>query len=440
MRSRSVAASVTLVLFAFAGASSQAALQLLQNGGFEAGTSAWSGQAISTSGCPAASGSAALALAPTAAQQAVALQRVAGVGGGAGPYALMGVARAGSSAPTATAYLRFLDGSDTILAQYPVSLPLGASYAAFGALASAAPPGSVTAEVRIVATGSGTACVDDLSLDGPAPATATPSLTPTPPPTPTPLPTATPTRTPTQPSASSTRAPTNTPRPPAATSTPRPPSSGGSSGAGGGGGSLPAIIPTEGLLNGGLESGITPWQKFGGELGVVSSPTNSGSGAASFTSATTSTKWAYQVVRVSGGGVYEFSGFLQPGTGVSESYLRVSWYGSADGSGSAIGNSDSTTRLAGATGAFTRLATGPVQAPASAASARVRVMLAPASAAPAVLYFDDMAFGPAEASAATPAPVSAPTTLEEDLQPDSPADTQASRAPGAPTAAAEALL
>jgi hypothetical protein len=153
----------------------------------------------------------------------------------------------------------------------------------------------------------------------------------------------------------------------------------------------------EAIVNGGFEDGIEPWQKFGGELSLVSAPVHSGSAAAALASSTTSTKWLYQSVRVQEGAAYEFAGYLLAGAGVQEAYLRISWYESVDGSGSAIGNADSTARLPGGGAGFAFLTTGSVVAPAGASSARLRVMLAPAGAGAALLYADDLSFGPSDA-------------------------------------------
>jgi hypothetical protein len=395
-----------------------ALLQLLQNPGFEAGTAGWSGNGLSTDGCAAASGSAALALTP-AGGSALAQQQVEGAAAGAGPYTLTGVARAGSGSPAGTARLRFIDPGGDILADQQVALPLGGAYAPFEVAVAVAPAGSAGIVVRITVTGSGVACVDSLSLEGPAPATVTPS----------PLPTATPTTPPTATATAPAQATSTASPPPAATNTPAPAATPTAVSAAA---QQAAFIPVETIANGGFELGLAPWQKFGGELALVASPANSGSAAASLASGTASTKWAYQVVRIAPGGVYDFSGHLLAGEGVAEAYLRISWYASADGGGRALGNSDSASRVAGAA-PYTLLATGPVQAPASASSARVRVMLAPAGSAPAVLYFDDMAFGPsAEPSPATA--VVAPATPEDDATEPEPAPPQAAAAAATATA------
>jgi hypothetical protein len=405
---------LTAAVSGAAGPQAAALVQLLQNPGFESGASAWASTGYSA-GCPAHSGSAALGLTPPGGgQQAIAQQQVEGVGAGSGPYSLSGVAKAEAGSPAGSARLRFLDGGGASLAEYQAALPLAGSYAAFEVEVPAAPPGSAALAVRFVVTGSGTACVDSLSLEGPAPATATPSPSATAPATATPMPTATASAAPQPSSTSTSPAATATPAP--AATTPPPPTSTAAAAA-----QQAALVPVGSIANGGFEFGLAPWQKFGGELAVVAAPAYSGSAAGSFTSATSSTKWAYQVVRIAPGGVYEFSGHLLTGDGIAESYLRVSWYASADGSGRALGNSDSTARLGGGSAPYTALTTGPVRAPPGANSARLRVMLAPSGAASAVLYLDEMAFGPSAAPPPASAVVSTPTPEDDAIDDPAPA-------------------
>jgi hypothetical protein len=125
-----------------------------------------------------------------------------------------------------------------------------------------------------------------------------------------------------------------------------------------------------------------------------------------------------------------------PDGGVAAAYLRISWYASDDGSGSALATDDSTGRVAGATGGFVSLSTGPRTPPGQAGSARLRVMLDPVGAASAVLYMDDLWFGAVAAPAATltPGPAAAP--------PESPAPgpTTTVRAGQSPTARASATV
>jgi hypothetical protein len=389
------------------------AIELLQNGGFEDGTLGWSGLGLTVTGCPARSGSTAGKVTAGPQSLAVAVQSVQ-TSPGAGPYTLSGFAFRQSGSGTANARLVFLQGSD-ILADFSQPLSLTGSYSLFSMTASA-PSQATTLQVRIDAMGEDTGlsiCLDDLALDGPPPVTPTPSPTPSPTQTATPTATATilatitpsPTRTPT---VTRTPAPTRTPtetrtpsptRTATVTRTPSPTPTG----------TPVVVIPFETLMNGDFQDGINHWHKVGGDLFAVTGPVSRGAGAAVLRSDSTSTKWAYQTVGVQPGGTYEFSGHLLPGPDVAAAFLRISWYASEDGSGAAIATVDSAARVPGPANAYTHLTTASVRAPDAARSARVRVMLAPVGAGTAVLYMDDLWFGPA---AGTPRPV--PTLVAGD--------------------------
>ena len=151
------------------------------------------------------------------------------------------------------------------------------------------------------------------------------------------------------------------------------------------------------------------WRKVGGEIAATDTAHVDGDLALQFVSRTSSTKWAYQVVTVETGQAYEFAGFAAVGDGAPEAFLRVSWYTSVDGTGPAIASEDSLP-TSSATAAFQYLTTGAIEAPTGTHSARLRLMLRPASAATAVAYFDSLSFGaiavtPGDSvSAASPAP------------------------------------
>ncbi len=239
--------------------------------------------------------------------------------------------------------------------------------------------------------------------------TATPTITPTatpavtPSPTPTFTPTATPTATPT-PVATPTPAPppTVTPSPvatPMLTATPV---------------EEPNVFPQ--LVNGGFEQTRgdgTPygWRKAGGAIGTSLSYHAEGYRALALTSESTSTKWAYQAVAVQGGAYYEASALaLKSGANAKAVFLRVSWYETGDASGEATGYADSTAVIEAGSPIFRPLTTGPVQAPPEARSAKVRLMLRPASDAEATAYFDSVAFGQVSPPSPAPTPTPGPAT------------------------------
>ena len=278
------------------------------------------------------------------------------------------------------------------------------------------PCGTVSAEVEVsVGGGAGASVfVDDLRLESlaldscPAPAPL-PTAT-APPPAPAPLPTATalppapaPLPTAIAPPPAPAPAPTATAPPPAPAPLPTaiasPPAPGPAP---------TAVTPPDAtatlshglLLNGGFEveeAGMPAgWRSFGGALTRVGAPVRSGRFAGQFSSSTSATKWVYQPVEVVPDRWYDLSGYVYMGDpGVAGVLLRISWYASADASGSALATADSTTRLEEPASRYRYLTTGPVQSPEGAHSAKARILLRPASAASAVIYIDDVTFGPA---------------------------------------------
>jgi hypothetical protein len=237
---------------------------------------------------------------------------------------------------------------------------------------------------------------DAVSVDGPslqfsAEPDATPIACPSEPPSPTPTPTATATPAP-PPSPGPTSAPVPPPTPPLSEATPPPQPA------------EPKLFPS--LVNGGFEDvreDGTPygWRKVGGEMSASKAFRAEGERSATLVSHTTSTKWVYQTVNVQGGAYYRLlAAALKNDPGVREALLRVSWYESADGSGNQIGTANSPA-LAEDSPGFVTLDTGPVQAPLEARSAKVRLLVRPASAASAVVYFDAVEFEETVAPAAT---------------------------------------
>lgn len=261
------------------------------------------------------------------------------------------------------------------------------------------------------------AYLDAVSFEERAPAPATPTPAPTNTNIPAPSPTALdePTPVPSEaPDASPTSPASRTPSP-GATGTASP---------------LPtAEVPDDGsggmLRNGGFEreaaGAPADWRKYGGTLSSTTERVHGGSRAALLESTTSSTKWVYQSAPVTGGGWYAFKAYVWPDSG-AEALLRVSWYATPDGSGSASGYSESPA-VVGPTGSFVLLETGPIQAPAEAASARARIVLRPAGDAATAMYADDARMEPTSPPPpdATPSPPSTPAgESDRDEQPVEP--------------------
>jgi len=279
-----------------------------------------------------------------------------------------------------------------------------------------APPDAQAAHVRVmlrpVSNGAARICFDDVTFAHAAapPATATATSSPTPTAT-SPRPTATPTPTATgtaahgaQPVATAiatsqpvwtptiTRVVVLVPATPTSPLAGRPPP------------------PADSLfVNGGFEDSsdgeLAGWSHYGGVFSQVEEPVHSGGFAGALFSSSSSTKWAYQTVVVTPLHWYEMDAFVHHDhPGVEVVWLRVSWYESGDGSGSALDSVDSSTSLDAPAPGYRALGTGPVQAPPGVRSARARIMLRPRSDMSALMYIDDVSFRVVDPPSAPDAP------------------------------------
>jgi hypothetical protein len=360
-----LAYALVIALLAALGTLGRPALgqELLSNGGFEQGLTSWIHDGASTSGCSARSGATAVALVNDAAETlAFVHQTISGPFGG-GPWVLTGWIRA-NSAPVVTIQLIWLAGGIP-LERVTHDLTPGPDYARFSLLATAPEDNAQALRVlvRLSDSPGAVVCLDDLSVEeGPLP-TVTPTQSATPTAEPSPMSTA-------APSATAPASAT-----PGASATPA---------------STTGPSPT--FINGGFEDGLSGWSKFGGELLHVANPRRSGSGAGHLLSDTDSTKWAFQTVIVDTDHYYELAGYLQTDAGAGGAYLRISWYASSDGTGSALDTTDSTSAIGGGSSGFQFLTTGAVKPPAGAQSARLRAVLTPSGPGAASLFLDDFSF------------------------------------------------
>jgi hypothetical protein len=142
------------------------------------------------------------------------------------------------------------------------------------------------------------------------------------------------------------------------------------------------------------------WSKVGGTL-TLSDDSYRGVFAAALESDTSSLKWIHQVATVQPGGWYGGAGRGRVVIGSGEVFFRISWYESDDGSGTSLSQADGP--IVSSLG-WSSLSVGPVQAPADAHSARVRLMVRPASASLMTGAFDDVFFASAQTPDATPTP------------------------------------
>lgn len=331
----------------------------------------------------------------------------------------VGVEASGDGAVTVSVELVFFDSNFVNVETFvgAVITP-GAAFQPVG-VSGTAPPDAESVAVQVNVARSGTAIIDEAYLEiTAAPPTATPSPTPLPTSTPTvpaatetatatasatavvgqatttrtpsPTRTQTPTKTPTgtrtpSPTKAATAVKTPTPIKPKNTSTPLATSTP----------TVPAGSGFGGLLRNGdfevvREGRPAYWEKYGGTM-ISTGDAAGGSYAACLESETSSTKWLYQVVSIEPGEWYA-GGAEARVTANGAASIRVSWYASADASGSQLSQDESG--FSGSS-AWVTLSTGPVQAPTNALSARFRLVLQPSGSGSAC--FDDVVFTVAEA-------------------------------------------
>lgn len=158
------------------------------------------------------------------------------------------------------------------------------------------------------------------------------------------------------------------------------------------------------LVNGSFEEARedgTPygWHKVGGSFAVSPANRTNGDLGLQLTSDTAATKWVYQSVQVTPGAYYRATAWAMNTAAGDELILRVSWYPTSNGAGAAISDVDSSGTVSGSPIGFRQLDTGAVRAPSGAHSARIRLLLRPASAQTTHAFFDDASFVPASAPA-----------------------------------------
>lgn len=320
-----------------------------------------------------------------------------------GEYQLAATLRADDPAlGSARIRLAFLDAAG-------VEVTTTASTAALGGVTfehvvappAVAPPG--THHVQVVVIGDAHApdaalSIRNVTLDVTLPAAPAPTVQP-PPPTATPAPGT--------PTASATPRPTTTPRP---TATPRPPASAA-------------------LRNATFDDGAVGWDVVGGEVTTAAVLGDAFGHSMVLRAHGGNSVWVHQLVSVVPGQWYDASAVLAPLEHVRFAWLRVAWYASPTGEGAQLSTVDSPQvasppPLARAE-AIAQISTGPVQAPATAQSARVRIVLQPAGAAGAAVAIDDVSM---IATLPPPPPAATPTAT-----PPAPPATPAASATTAPS-------
>lgn len=292
------------------------------------------------------------------------------------------------------------------------------------ATSAQAPAGTAFVEVAVSAfDGDIQATVSGTSLSGPP--ASTPTQAPTSTPGPTQTPPSAPTRTATPPAItaappSPTTAPPWTP-PPVATVTPTPTASPVATPTATPTPSPPRISGFGGLiLNGDFEAvtGDMPlhWQETGGGELSAGAPGRRGVRAARLV-AGPGTSWVHQAARISGGAWYIGRAWIAVESGGADVWVRLSWYASTDGSGAMLGQVDSPAHAGG----WSLVTTGPVRAPAEAASVRFRLMVR--NGGGAIVSFDDAELVATVAPSPTPVPTPAPTRTTTPTRPPAAAPT-----------------
>ncbi len=331
-----------------------AAQELLANGDFEAGPDGWSVPGSNLSTTPESHSGALAGLLTSNGQQRADAYQVAPVIPG-GSYRARGWLKDSGGLKQSALAVTWLDASGSAIAG-PTSAPeltIGLPDWQFLTTGNMlAPSAAYYAKVNISLLPGGNEgpalLIDDVSFAGAAPL---PSPTPTLPPPPLPPPPPPPPQPPHPPPAIPTPAQTPAPTPEATASvTPAPTQPAPENTPISPPAEEPSIFPT--LVNSGFEDARADgspygWQKHGGSLTRTASIAAEGAYAAAFSSDTASTKWAHQTVMVQGDHAYEFGGLAyknSPDLGMV--YLRISWYASADGSGTLLDSADSTEYLA----------------------------------------------------------------------------------------------
>ncbi len=160
----------------------------------------------------------------------------------------------------------------------------------------------------------------------------------------------------------------------------------------------PTALPITGTLwNADFAAGNEGWAAVAGDV-------SSGGGNLTLTARGTATAYLHQAVTVTPGGWYVAGATLSALSNVSAAWVRIAWYASTDASDAQLSVADSSTVTAGTH----ELTTGAVQAPPSARSARVRVLLRPAAPG-AQLTIQQVTFAATSAPPPEPAPAASDT-------------------------------
>jgi hypothetical protein len=401
-----------LAMSALGGTERSEAFDYMTNGGFESGVDGWSApqttdfDAVAANVVTPREGGRSARISIGTAASAFAIRQTSWAGSRAGTYEFSAWVRPTSR--STEVYIQAIE-SNTQNTLRVTAMPSSDQWVEVSGTIQITGSNNVVLAIGGSGSGGDVIYVDDVRFEGADPATMTPTATFT------------------EGAASTAPAGASATRTPTGTRTPSPTKTASAT-------PLPttAPIPIGGVLqNAGFEvvtdDGVPEsWSKYGGAL-QTSDRAHGAARSARLESTTDSTKWLYQTVLVDGGDAYEFGAWvLDDDANVASAFLRISWYASDDGSGSASGTSDSISRLTSPAGDYRHLTTGAVVAPDDAHSARVRIVLAPLSSATAAIYADDASFAavdpPPDEDALAPASIS-------ETNDDTPPDGELSAAP-----------
>lgn len=171
------------------------------------------------------------------------------------------------------------------------------------------------------------------------------------------------------------------------------------------------------LFSSGFESGGTSlWSSSGGGATATTSADFVHGGSLSLLVQHDKTlSYGYQTVvsNLESGMFYELYGYGRTGNANLNTYfLRVAWYASSDGTGSQLSQVNDSNSNSSSDTDWVKLATSAIQAPSTANSAKIRLVItSKISGQIATAYFDDIVFQEsiAPTNTPTPTPTNSPT-------------------------------
>ncbi|MBI2614011.1 MAG: hypothetical protein HYW62_04545 [Candidatus Levybacteria bacterium] len=182
------------------------------------------------------------------------------------------------------------------------------------------------------------------------------------------------------------------------------------------------------LLSDGFESGIGSWSSSGGGATATISAELARTGIYSLKvqhDKTSSYGFQKTISNTEGGMFYRASGYGKTtDVNVASYFIRIAWYASTDGSGSQLSSPNDSNSSTTINGDWVLLTIDSIQAPSTANSAKVRLVLTSVSSGQtAYVYFDDILFEESIAPTSTPTPTPSPTNTPTPTKTPTPSPT-----------------